>query len=324
MLKELRFVQGAVAKKDFLPAMTHFRIEGGHVRSFNGTIALSSPLPFDIDCTPKADMLIKAIAQCGEETITLSLTPTGRLRVQSGKFKAFVPLIDGETPHILPEGDVIHFDGEVLLDALRTVYPFIGNDASRPWTNGVLLQGKSAFATNNVCIIEYWLGVDSPVTVNLPKDAITEMLRIGEPPTFAQMHKNSVTFHFADERWIRTQLFETNWPEVTRVLDKESNPTPVDERLFEACDMLKPFSDDLGRIYIKDDVIRTHIEDETGTNDQGAVYEAEGLGFKGVYQMQMLNLLRGVAERADFTKYPEPALFFGGRVRGAIAPMRGL
>jgi len=29
MLRELKFVQGAVAKKDLLPAMTHFAIEGG-------------------------------------------------------------------------------------------------------------------------------------------------------------------------------------------------------------------------------------------------------------------------------------------------------
>jgi len=44
MLKELRFVQGAVAKKDFVPAMTHFRIEKGTVRSFNGNLAICSPL----------------------------------------------------------------------------------------------------------------------------------------------------------------------------------------------------------------------------------------------------------------------------------------
>lgn len=48
MLKDLKFVQGAVAKKDLLPAMTHFRIENGHVRSFNGQMAISSPVAFDL------------------------------------------------------------------------------------------------------------------------------------------------------------------------------------------------------------------------------------------------------------------------------------
>lgn len=88
MLKELKFVQGAVAKKDLLPAMTHFAIEGGHVRSYNGTLALSSPIPFDIDCKPKAGPLVQAIANCND-TVTLSMTPAGKLRIQSGKFWAF-------------------------------------------------------------------------------------------------------------------------------------------------------------------------------------------------------------------------------------------
>lgn len=86
MLKELKFVQGAVGKKDLLPAMTHFQIQNGHVRSYNGTLALSSPLPFDIDCCPKAEQLVKAIGQC-DEVITLSMTPGNKLRVQSGKFQ---------------------------------------------------------------------------------------------------------------------------------------------------------------------------------------------------------------------------------------------
>jgi hypothetical protein len=312
MLKELRFVQGAVAKKDFLPAMTHFRIEGGHVRSFNGTIALSSPIPFDIDCTPRADTLIKAIAQCGDDTITLGMTPTGRLRVQSGKFKAFVETIDGDTPHILPEGEVINFNGEILLEAIKTVYPFIGNDASRPWTNGVLLRGMSAFATNNVCLVEYWLGVETPIVVNLPKVAI------------AQVHKNSVTFHYADDRWIRTQLYETNWPDLARVLDQPHNAVPVDERIFEGIEMLKPFADDIGRVYIKDDVMHTHRQDETGSNDMGASFDVEGLGIQGLYQMQILALLQGVAITADFSRYPDHTLFFGERIRGAVAGMKGL
>src|SRR5690606_38973879 len=163
--------------------------------------------------------------------------------------------------------EIINFDGEVLLEALKTVYPFIGNDASRPWTNGVLLRGMSAFATNNVCLVEYWLGVETPIVVNLPKVAITEMLRIGEPPTYAQVHKNSLTFHYPDDRWIRTQLFEINWPDLSKVLDQPHNAVPVDERIFEGIEMLKPFADDMGRVYIKDDVMRTHRQDETDSND---------------------------------------------------------
>lgn len=316
MLKELKFVMGAVAKKDFLPAMTHFRIEGGMVRSFNGTLALCSPIAFDIDCTPKADSLIRAISNC-EETITLTMTDAGKLRVQSGRFRAFIDTVDGPTPHVDPAGDIVNFDGEVLLKAFKTILPFVGDDASRPWTNGILLRDQSAFATNNVCLVEYWLGVDVPFVVNLPKAAIVEMLRVNEPPTYAQIEPNSVTFHYTDGRWIRTQLFEVNWPDLSAVLDHKCSPVPIDARLYDALDALAGFADAAGRVYIQNGVLRTHAD-----ADMGATYEADGIGVEGLYQIKMLSLLKGAATTADFTRYPSPTLFFGGRLRGAIIGMR--
>lgn len=316
MLKDLKFVQGAVAKKDLLPAMTHFRIEGGHVRGFNGQLAISSPIAFDIDCNPKADQLVKAITQCGDE-IVLSMTPAGKLRVQSGKFRAFVEVIEGETVHPEPEGEEVHFDGEQLLKACQHLYPFIGNDASRPWTNGVLLMGQSAFATNNVCLVEYWLGSPFPFVVNVPRSCVNELLRVDEAPTHAQITERSITFHYTDGRWIRSQLFETTWPDLTKILDKPANPKPVPSEFFDGIDTLKKVADGTSRIYFQDGLLRTHLEEQTG-----GAYEVDGLDFGGCYNIAMLSLLKGVLTTADFTTYPEPCLFFGDRLRGAIIGMR--
>ena len=54
LLDALKFVQGSVAKKELQEGLTHFRIVDGTVRGFNGTISLCSPVPLNIDCTPKA------------------------------------------------------------------------------------------------------------------------------------------------------------------------------------------------------------------------------------------------------------------------------
>lgn len=317
MLKELKFVMGAVAKKDLLPAMTHFRIQDGQVRSYNGRLAISSPLPFNIDCCPKADQLYKAIAQC-EETITLSITPAKRLRIASGKFRAFVDLVEGDTPHVKPEGEHLAFDGEALFTALKTLVPFVGNDASRPWTNGVLLNGQSAFATNNTCVVEYWLGTSFPYQINIPEACIDEMVRVGEAPTHAQITKDSITFHYEDGRWIRSQLISTEWPFgiITKILSSPAKATPIPEGFFDAIDKLKKLADGSNRIYINHGLLRTHTEEETG----GSV-EIDGIEFIGCYNIAMLSLLKGVVERADFTLYPDPALFFGGAIRGAIIGM---
>ena len=318
MLKELKFVQGAVGKKDLLPAMTHFQIQNGHVRSYNGTLALSSPLPFDIDCCPKADQLVKAIGQC-EDVITLSMTPGGKLRVQSGKFRAFVENTIDTGFHPVPEGEPLAFDGETLLAALKVLYPFIGNDASRPWTNGVLLNGQSAFATNNTCIVEFWLGNPFPRQINIPRAAIKEMLRVDEAPTHGQLANGSITFHYSDGRWIRSQLLGVEWPfeMIAKILNRDNKPVAVPPDLFDAINKLNKLSDGSNRIYIDHGLLTTHTEEE-----QGGSYEVDGLEFQGCYNIAMLALLEGVVTHADFTLYPDPALFFGQRLRGAIVGMR--
>lgn len=316
MLNELKFCMGAVAKRDLVPAMTHFKIENGRVSSFNGQMALSSPIACDLNCVPKAEPLVKAIGLCNE-TITLSMTQAHKLRVQSGNFKAFIETVDVEAPHVEPVGEIVNLDGQALLNGFKKLIAFVGGDASRPWTNGILLRGQSAFATNNVVLVEFWLGADMPIVVNIPKPAIIEMLRIDEAPTHCQMDTNSLTFHYEDGRWLRTQLYETQWPDLSKILDADHTATPCDDRLFGALDYLKPFSDELGRVYINEGLISTHND-----LDMGASYEIEGLLMKGIYRIEMLELLKGVVETADFTRYPKPTIFYGERLRGAIVGMQ--
>lgn len=312
MLKELKFVMGGISRKDLVPAMKHFAIEGGKVRSYNGVVALCSPIPFNIDCYPKAETLFKAIGQC-EETVTLSMTPAGRLSVKSGPFKALIQCIEKSEVHLEPVGDLVECNGAGLLQAFKVLEPFIGDDASRPWANGILLKGESAFATCNVILCEYWLGNHFPHVVNIPAAAIREVIRINEPPAYLQMSTTSITFHFTDGRWIRTQLFSTEWPDINRVLDRSSAPTPIDERIFDVLPKLKPFVDKTGKVIFEAGIAKTHQDAEDGSS-----CEIEGSTMQGIYALEMLQLLKGVAKQVDFTTYPAPCMFFGDIVRGAI------
>lgn len=315
LAKQLKFVQGAVAKKDFIASMTHFCIAGGHVRSFNGKMALGSPIDFNIDCVPKASQLVQAIANCNE-TVTLAMTPAGRLAVRSGKFKAFVECTTDATPHVQPEGEEVPLDGAAMLKAFETLMPFIGDDASRPWATGVLLQEQSAYATNNVTIVQYWLRARIPRVVNVPREAIKEMLRIGEAPTHAQLTNYSMTFHYTGNRWLRTQLLDVKWPDVDKIMDVPSNAQPMDPKLFEGLEMLRPFVDKFGRVHMRGGKLCTHTEDS-----EGASFDIE-LGAEGCYAIEMLRLLDGVATSIDWNGYPKPCMFFGDNLRGALVGLR--
>lgn len=312
ILESLIFVRGAVATKDFIPAMTHFNISGSRVTSYNGQIALSSPIDFDIDCNPKAISLIKAIDSCNE-VIKLTIGENKKLTIKSGKFRANVDCIDEVISlDIKPEGAVFNLNFETLIESIKKIRKFIGNDASRPWTNGILFHGQSIFATNNVCLVEAWIGEALP-TINIPESAVVELLRIKETPIRMQVSDNNTTFHYSEDKWLRSQLFSTSWPDLYKILNVENTPNPIPKELFEDMDKLKPFLDDTKTIYFKQGSISTH---ETET--EGASFEAEWMQSKGCYGFEMMHLLEGVAEVCDFSRYPKPALFFGGNIRGAI------
>lgn len=315
MLAKLKFVMGSVAKKDFSPALTHFRIENGTVRGYNGTLALCSPIPLDINCTPKAIPLIRAIANC-TDAVSLSMTPAGRLAVRSGGFKAFIDCVEGDTNHLEPDGDAFDINGEALLSAVKALQPFMGDDASRPWSNGILLRGQSAFATNNVVLVEYWIGETFP-EFNIPRSTVNEIVRIGEAPIKAQATETSLSLHYSDGRWIRTQLLATDWPDLAKVLNVPSTQVSIDQRIFEGLEIIKPFADKIGRVLFSHGIMTTH-EDP----DSGASFSVDAALPEGVYSIAMLSLLAGVAKTADFSLYPKPAMFFGERMRGAIVGMK--
>ena len=315
MLDSLKFVQGAVAKKDFVPELTHFRIQGGRIRGYNGMLGLSCPIALNLDVSPKAAPFIKAIQTC-KDTIQLHVTPTGRLSIKSGKFKALIECTTETSIEIEPSGAIIERSNG-FLKVLKTLFPLIAEDASRPWARGILFRNSSAFATNNVILAEAWLGYNFPVEINIPKAAIAELLRIGEEPEKMQVSEANVTFHFSGNRWLRTQAYTTEWPDLTKILNRESNQVKIQNELWEAVENLTPFTDELGRIFLSNDTISTGEDDSAS-----ATVDLLNNGLIGCFHFEQLRLLSKVAKTADFTSYPAPCLFQGDNIRGAIVGMR--
>lgn len=319
MRDALKFVQGAVAKKDFQPALTHFRIADGRVMGYNGTIALSSPINLDIVAMPKAVPFVKAIDRCEDSTTAINLTEAGYLSIKSGKFRARIECsADSEIlSGIVPQGDPLPIGP--LLDATNTLLPFVGTDASRPWAMGILLRGHSAFATNNIILAEYWIGTPMP-NINLPVSAMEELNRIGEEPIGVRLSTNAITFYFKDDRWMRSQLLSSDWPELDPLFEKAfTDATLVDipEELYTVVDNLKPFVGIEGRIFFREDKIMTAPHDAVG-----ASYEfLQGLPPTGAYNHKHLLSLQGRAKKIDFTKHPLPCPFIGDRLRGVFIGM---
>jgi hypothetical protein len=320
MLDALRFVQGAVARKDFVHALTHFEIKGGFVKGFNGSMTLCAPIDLDLDVTPKASTFTKAILTC-KDVIQITQTNAGRLSIKSGKFRALVECTDEVFPVTIPEGDGITFPTGGVLKALKALLPFVAKDASRPWACGILLRDHSAYATNNSVLIEYWLGYKFPIPLNIPKAAIEEMLRIGTEPISMMCTDNSVTFFYSGNRWLKTQLYALDWPDLNKVFnDPTAKLVPIPDGLWEALESLYPFVDKLRRVYISDSHLSTHRDDVSG-----ATMEVDALVGSGIYNVDYLLELKDVATQIDFHwRDGKGIFFFGEGIRGAMMGQRDI
>lgn len=319
MLSALKFVKGAVSKKDYQPALKHFLIKDGRVTGFDGTIALSSPIDLDIHAAPRADVFVKAIERCTSEQTVVNLTDPSKLTLRSGSFRATIECIEDHEVfnYVQPEGSDF-IPGRTFLDAIQTLEPYVGTDASRPWAMGILLRGMSAFATNNIIVAQYWIGEQMP-EINLPSAAIEELTRIKEQPLRVQLGDRSATFHFSGERWLRTQLLTTEWPPVENLLEMAFDMSalqPFPQGFFEALDTLQPFLEDEGRIFFRDAVITTSPE-----GGVGASFDIVGLPTRGAYNHKMICLLREAATEIDFSKHPKPCPFVGNKLRGIFLGM---
>lgn len=321
MLDALRFVASAVAKKDYVPELTHFKIKEERITGFNGIIGLSSDIDVNLDVCPQAAKLIAAVRAC-PETISLNMTPAGKLAVRSGKFKSFVDCLPEEpVAFVEPEGEDVSI-GESFLPGLKRLAPLMGVDASRPWAMGIRLSGQSMFATNNTMFAEYWAGDAFPIDVVIPAVAIEELLRIGENPTRVQMTDRSISFWFGEKRWMRSSLVEASlWPndKMKQLLDElRGEVTQFTDGFFDAVNKLKPFIEEAGTVFVSPGMVATSRHDGEGTS----IELTTGVPDMQAYHHKNLLLLGEVATGCGWQNYPRPCLFIGDRLRGAIVGQR--
>ena len=162
---------------------------------------------------------------------------------------------------------------------------------------------------------------------NLAPDKIVEKLKdcftneSGFTPKFKvenlQLDESNITFHFSEGRWLKTQVYTTEWPDLTKILDNPAQPVPCGTDFYDNCEQLIPFTDEHDAVYFNGEELSTSKHDE-----QGARFATEDIPVEGAFNLTQLLKLKGVAKTIDFSLYPAPVLFFGDNIRGAIIGQR--
>lgn len=185
-------------------------------------------------------------------------------------------------------------------------------------THSVLMNGASVIATNRVMLVEYWHGLDLPPNVPLPKEFITALVKCKKNLTGFGYSNCSATFYFEDGSWLRTQLYSDEWPDVSRILNREANLWTIDPNFFKALDAIAPFSED-GNAYSDLNLLKSHADEGAG-----ASYECSGIPKGFVYPIKQLQIMKPYAKRVDWManglhNSSYCLVFEGDKMRGVIS-----
>ena len=319
MRDALNLVRGAVSTKDLLPVLTHFHIYDGRVQGGNGRIVIDVPCPelAGFDCTVPAERFLKAVDACDGEP-KLKLTDGGKLTISKGKFRATLPLADHAAfPKIVRghEGSM-KTPAQALLPILRCLYPFIGEDASRSWSCGVLFSSGYAWATNNVCLARVPCYEERSYV--LPVFAINELLRVGQEPGAIEDSENALIFGFMNGWWMRCQKLAGEWPNVAAFMPAEPPARAWPSRpLAEAVRKVLPFCPDP-----KYPVVQCGPEG-VGTleGEMSALVGYEDLP-AGRFRAEPLLAALDASQSIDLSTYPKACYWSGEGIDGVVVGMR--
>lgn len=312
MLNSLRIVRGAVSVERLIPVLSHFAFRDGNVCGYDGRVYINAPaVDVSLNLTVPARPFLAAVDAmsegCTDESeVVLTPTDNGRLRISRGRMR--VTLAAGPVdafPFADPTGAKQKRVPRGLLKVFTTLRPFIGEDASRPWSASIKVHGGVALATNNVALMSVPMPPKTPaMTAVIPVQAIDELIRIGEEPLAVAVESNALTFFLSGGVWLRTNLLHDAWPDAEGLLQMvhdgakvKRHPTTAWAAAVEA---VRPFVPDVKHELLVLD--KDHVRTLDG--EQSAVYD--GFKFGGSYTFHAAPLLAvlQVATRLDLSRYP--------------------
>jgi len=203
-----------------------------------------------------------------------------------------------------PEGDW-HKLPDSFIGALKTAEPFVGRN------HGVLLDSECAYATDNCVLIEIELGGAVP-SATIPHWLIRHLIKLSVSPSQMCVSSRSIAFAWEDGSWVESAPCSALPANVIAKFEEWHEPhwemTAAWKKEFRA---IAKVSDET--IILGPD----HIRGGRGQLSMSSAVEipvAEGT----VWNPVVLGRVIKVAERIDFSSWPDPACFAFSGGRGFV------
>lgn len=341
MLKQLGYISGSLGVRDYLPALTHCVISNSRVHAFDGRTYCSAGVAktsAGTHYTAPGKLFQAAMTTAGDKAKVTHNKESGTVQVEGAGFMATLPSLP-VTDYPYDITGTVRFlrdakagrklkDGKNILTRLARLRPFVADDASRPWANGVRVEGNVAAVTNNVIVVEApfpW-----PWAMTLPVHVVDELLRLQltplrVDPTTVGDSTDGVALWLDDDVFLRSVTVHGAWPkspaDILNDLHAKARWAQVPEGFAEAVDHVLPFAQDERAPIIELVSNRVRVR---GAETMGAVATVQGLKTPAhdmtvAFRAEPLKLMLAVATHWDLSLFPRIAFKGDDALRGAMA-----
>jgi len=290
---------------------THCVLDNGWILATDGGISAGCKIEDTLQASPHTRRLSAALKKC-QGSIAIVQLSNAQLRVKAGKFSATIPCVDSaDMPTIYPDAKIA-----VLSNAIKAGFaacaPIINESAPEAYKAALLLQANTIVGCNGHLLLEYWHGIDLPPGIMIPKAAAVAIANCEKNLTGFGFTDRSATFHFEDDSFIKTALFNNDYPNFNQIIEKPSNPWPVPADFFIGLDHVLEFAEN-GHIFFDNNLMKSSKIESLGAN-----YQVDGLtggmGFNGKY----LKIVQKEFIKAAFIPDDAVVFFFSDNARGML------
>lgn len=315
LVAALNFVSVAGTKTEF-PYQSHVVLNNKFAVACDGQLTAGHLITEELECCPHLGQLRAALAKTGN-SLSIAELPSGQLSITGDKLAAKIPCVSFETlpsPELTKPDPICAVIDDRLKQAFATCGVTVSENGTRAFECGLLLEANICTGTDGKVLIQFWHGIDLPPALFVPKIFAAAVSKIKIPLVgFGWTEGRSITFHFENGAWIKTQLYEDKYPNIAQFMDVPCSPEPVPENLFEAIETVAAFDNDESATLADGKVIADNAE-----------YEVEGLDGRCTYANEYAKRIAPFAKTIDLKTYDDRAFFFGDNVRGLMLGMKKL
>lgn len=329
LLAGVRWVTDAVSTKDVgIAALTSYYINNNAVHASDGRMVVSTPFPFEGQVLVPAEQFLRVLTNRPEGSFSWEHEPD-RLVLKRGKFRGRIKTLPVDQWVYPTDIDPAQFQPipHGLIDAVRTMLPFVSENATKPWATCMGFIDGYLYVSNNIVVARtYCDGTQPPDGEQylLPRWVAEFILSRADGLRSWCREPERITFLWADGSWMRSTLVVDQYPPVAKIFESYYDGVEQD------VEVTKEWTQALLRVgkVTDDPVIRLRVDEMRGASGE-VLFVEDGLGTpcpegmeETVWDLRYLAPVLEVATHWQPRVWPKPAPWRGDYIEGVILGRR--